>query len=336
MEQTSHFADFVKNVVNLPQSKLDHLDERVERIFNALKKADLGTAVLGMKKQGSWAQRTIINPAEDAEFDADFMIELAEKEGWTPSQYQAPVMVALEDYCTAQAIITPAEAKNRCVRVTYANSMHIDVVPFVDRDPEGECIANTDTDDWEETDPDGFTGWVKDKNAIANGNMKIVLRLLKFVRDHRAYYPDTKSVILTTIVGNLITHETARAHPGCYDNTPRALHRITADLADWVRYQTARPDVDDPSPNSTTSFTHRWLQSEYDTFRTDIQEVAALVDAAINTNTSWSESTEKWRELFGDSFGPSETGTSSSKFPVTGGAGAAGSETTSSRSGRAG
>jgi hypothetical protein len=337
MEQTSHFNDFLKDVVNLPQSKLDHLDERVERIFAALKAADLGTRVLGMKKQGSWAQRTIINPAEHAEFDADFMLELEEHDGWSPADYQAPVLAALEAYVEAQSIKTPAEAKNRCVRVTYANDMHVDVVPYVNRDPEGQCILNTDTNDWEETDPDGFTQWVKDKNAIAKGNLKLVLRLLKYVRDHRGYYSDTKSVILTTIVGNLITDETARSHPGCYDNVSRALRRITADLADWVRYQSIRPEVDDPSPNSSTSFTRRWLQAEYDDFRRDIQTVADLVDAAINTNTSWSDSTEKWRELFGESFGPSDTGSSSSKFPATGaGAGAAGTELTSTRSGRAG
>lgn len=337
MEQVTYFTTFLTDEVNLPQHKLDHLDERVERIYRALRKADLGTRVLGMKKQGSWAQRTIINPKENEEFDADFMVELEEQDDWNPSDYQDPVFDALVDYCDAHHISTPPEAKNRCVRVTYANDMHVDVVPYVDRAVGGECIVNTDIDEWEDTDPSGFTDWMKGQDDIANNNMRRVLRILKYLRDHRDYYEDTKSIILTTIVGNVISVEKTRTYPGCYDNVPKALHRITQDLADWVRDQDERPEVEDPSRADAT-FTHRWPQAEYDAFRRDIQDVADLVDAAINCDTSWSDSTTKWRELLGDDFGPAESTSETSKFPATGGAaaGAAAVETTTGRSGRAG
>jgi hypothetical protein len=57
----------------------------------------------------------------------------------------------------------------------------------------------------------------------------------------------------------------------------------------------------------------------------------------MNCSTSWSDSTAKWRELFGDDFGPVESTNKTSKFPATGGAaGAAATETTTGRSGRAG
>lgn len=336
MEQVTYFTTFLTDEVNLPQNKLDYLDDRVGRIYDALKKADLGAPVLGMKKQGSWAQRTIINPKENEEFDADFMLELGEQDGWDPSEYQGPVFDALSDYCDAQKMNTPPVAKNRCVRVIYANDMHVDVVPYVNLAVGGQCIVNTDTDEWEDTDPSGFTKWMKGKDDIANGNMRRVLRLLKYLRDHRDYYEDTKSIILTTIVGNAITIEKTRTYPGCYDNLPKTLHRISQDLAEWVRDQNIRPEVEDPSRADAT-FTHRWPQSEYDSFRRDIQEVATLVDDAINCLTSWSDSTVKWRELFGDDFGPAETNNETSKFPATGGAAAEGvAETTTGRSGRAG
>jgi hypothetical protein len=335
MEQATYFTTFLSDKVNLPQYKLDFLDERVERIFKALKQAQLGTRVLGMKKQGSWAQRTIINPKEGEEFDADFLVELEEQEDWTPSDYQDPILDALGDYCEAHQMDTPPEAKNRCVRVTYANEMHVDVVPYVDRTVEGECIVNTDTDEWEETDPDGFTQWMRDKDDITNGNMRRVVRILKYLRDHRDYYEDTKSIILTTLVGGVISIDKTRTNPGCYGNVPKTLHRITSDLADWVREMPERPEISDPS-RADSYFTHRWLHSEYDAFREDIKTVASLVDEALNCATSWSESADKWRLLFGDSFGPPDVG--SSKFPATGaGAGAAGGvDTTTGRSGRAG
>lgn len=336
MEQVTYFTTFLTDVVNLPQHKLDFLDERVDRIFTLLKKSDLGIRVLGMKKQGSWAQHTIINPKENEEFDADFMVELEEQDDWSPSDYQAPVFGALSDYCEAQQINTPPEAKNRCVRVTYANYMHVDVVPYVDRASDGECIVNTDTDEWEDTDPSGFTQWMRNKDDITNGNLRRVLRILKYLRDHRDYYEDTKSIILTTIVGNVISLNQTRTHPGCYNNIPKTLHRVTSDLADWVRYMPERPEIADPS-RADSSFTHRWPQSEYDNFRRDIQTVADLVEEAIHCSTSWSDSTNKWRNLFGDDFGPAET-SNGSKFPAAGAAAgaAAAAETSTGRSGRAG
>lgn len=288
-----------------------------------------------MKKQGSWAQRTIINPKDDEEFDADFMVELEEHDGWSPSDYQAPIFDALTEYCEAQQMSTAPEAKNRCVRVTYANYMHVDVVPYVDRADGGECIVNTETDEWEDTDPSGFTSWMRGKDEITNGNMRRVLRILKYLRDHRDYYEDTKSIILTTIVGGVINLDKTRAHPGCYDNVPKALHRITADLAEWVRDMPERPEIADPSRADST-FTHRWPQGEYDAFRRDIQVVASLAENALNCTTSWSDSVGKWREVLGDDFEPAHVG-HDSKFPATGaGAGAVGAETTTGRSGRAG
>lgn len=335
MEQVTYFTTFLAETVNLPQYKLDFLDERVTRIFNALKKADLGTRVLGMKKQGSWAQRTIINPKENEEFDADFMLELEEHEDWSPSDYQAPVFDALVDYCEAQHMNTPPETKNRCVRVTYANYMHVDVVPYVDRVTYGECIVNTDTDEWEDTDPSGFTQWMREKDDVTNGNMRRVLRILKYLRDHRDYYEDTKSIILTTIVGNVVSLDQARIHLGCYDNVPKTLYRVTQDLADWVRDMPERPEIADPS-RANSFFTHRWPQSDYDNFRRDIQSVAGRIADAFNCSTSWSESTNKWREVFGDDFGPADA-SGESKFPATGAAsGATVTETMTGRSGRAG
>jgi Second Messenger Oligonucleotide or Dinucleotide Synthetase domain len=335
MEQVTYFTTFLTEKVNLPQHKLDFLDERVDRIFKSLKKADLGTPVLGMKKQGSWAQRTIINPKENEEFDADFMVELGEQDGWTPSDYQAPIFGALRDYCEAQQMRTPPEAKNRCVRVSYTNYMHVDVVPYVNRADVGECILNTDTDDWEDTDPDGFTKWMTSKDDITGGNMRRVLRILKYLRDQRDYYEDTKSIILTTIVGGVVSQAKVKNDPACYRNVPTTLKHIVNDLADWVRYQTVRPEVADPSRADST-FTHRWPQAEYNAFRRDIQIVANLINDAYNCNTSWSDSTAKWQELFGTGFGPSDS-TTDSKFSPTGGA-AAGSTagTTTGRTGRAG
>jgi hypothetical protein len=334
MEHVTHFNTFLAGVVNLPDSKLTHLDERTARLFDALKRADLGVRVRGMKKQGSWAQRTIIQPAKDAEFDADFMVELDERDEWAPSDYHSAVFDALSDYVDAEGISVPAEAKNRCVRVTYANSMHVDVVPYVDRAVEGEHIVNTETDEWEGTDPDGFTKWMKTRDEISNGNMRRVLRLLKYLRDHRGFMGETRSIILTTVVGRVIDEETARSVQGCYDSVPKTLHRVLSDLADWVRDLPERPEIEDPS-SADAYFTHRWPQSEYDVFRDDVQELAELVEAAISCVDSSVESIKLWQEIFGPQFGPRSPTTTPVFSPPSTEPGEI-PETSTGRSGRAG
>ncbi|MDQ0727135.1 cyclic GMP-AMP synthase DncV-like nucleotidyltransferase [Microbacterium sp. W4I20] len=334
MEHVTHFNTFLKEVVNLPDYKLTYLDERTERLFDALKRADLGVRVKAMKKQGSWAQRTIIQPAKEAEFDADFMVELEERAEWEPRDYHGAVFDALSDYVDAQGMSVPAEAKNRCVRVTYANSMHVDVVPYVNRDVDGENIVNAETGKWEGTDPDGFTSWMKERDKTSNGNLRRVLRLLKYLRDHRGFMGETRSIILTTVVGRVIDTDTARAFPGCYDSVPKTLHRVLMGLADWVRDLPERPEVEDPS-SADSSFTHRWPQSEYDVFREDVQTLADLVDAAISCMSSSAESVDLWREILGAQFGPpSQTSTPVFPPPVT--ESDSTTETSTGRSGRAG
>ncbi|WP_312167610.1 SMODS domain-containing nucleotidyltransferase [Microbacterium sp.] len=334
MEHVSHFNTFLTDVVNLPEWKLTYLNERTERLFDALKSADLGVPVKKMKKQGSWAQRTIIQPAEDAEFDADFMVELEERQDWMPRDYHRAVFESLSDYVEAQGMSVPAEAKNRCVRVTYANSMHVDVVPYVDRETEGENIVNEETNLWEGTDPDGFTAWMKERDEISHGNMRRVLRLLKYLRDHRGFMGETRSIILTTVVGRVITSDTARVFSGCYDSIPKTLHRVLTDLADWVRDLPERPEVEDPSSADST-FTHRWPQSEYDVFRVDVQELAKMVDEAIACVNSSAESMSLWQDVFGPRFGPRTEGAKPVFTPPTSEPNRA-PDTSTGRSGRAG
>jgi hypothetical protein len=176
---------------------------------------------------------------------------------------------------------------------------------------------------------------MKGKDDITGGNMRRVLRLLKYLRDHHDYFEDTKSIILTTIVGETINAANVKSDPAYYGNIPTSLKNIVNDLADWVRYRETRPEVNDPSRSGST-FTHRWPQVEYDAFRRDIQDVADLINAAYDCNTSWSDSAARWQDLFGTGFGPTETG-SNGKFSPAGGAAAGGTtETSTGRTGRAG
>ena len=90
--------------------------------------------------------------------------------------------------------------KTRCVTVDYAGEFHLDVVPRVTIKGK-HYICNRTADRFEETDGTGYREWFNEKNRITAGNLKRVVRLLKYLRDHKNSYT-VKSIMLTTLAGN--------------------------------------------------------------------------------------------------------------------------------------
>ena len=293
------FNALLRDTVNLNQSRLDDLDGRVDSITKALKIAsDLGGLVLDTVPQGSWAHETIIRPAEGLEFDADFLVQVAEDAAWNadPTRYAAAVWNALHEHGTYGTMTT---RKDRCVRVTYANDCHIDVVPYVVFESGREAIINRTTNQFEDTNPIGFTDWLQGKDATTNGNLRRVLRLLKYLRDQCNAF-NIKSVLLTTLVGEVVTPVRAELAPGCYGDTPSALVTIVQDLDAWLQDRPNKPSLVDPSCPST-SFDHRWTDAQYAAFREKIHDLAPKIQAAYDEATP-AASLSAWQDVFGSAF----------------------------------
>ncbi|MFJ1513323.1 SMODS domain-containing nucleotidyltransferase [Cellulosimicrobium funkei] len=327
MEQVKHFDTLLRDTVNLPQWRLDQLDDRVKTIFGALRRdTEIGDLVTGKTKQGSWAHRMIIKPQKDKEYDADVLIHMSANPAWEHEKgnYIAALKRALER-AGYQGKVT---MKTRCVRVQYANDCHVDLVPYVDT-PSGRRIVNRQTGAWENSDPEGYTDWMKQRDQITHGNFRRSVRLLKYLRDHKNSFTGTPSIILTTLLGNQAESLKELVQPGAYRNVPVTLVALMESLDDWLQANPLMPDVVDPSSPGTT-FNHRWSQSSYGFFRARIHaHVAQMRDALDEPDPE--ESTRKWRALFGDGFkSASKTTASTSPFVVAGAAASSG------RVGRAG
>lgn len=332
MQHADYFKTFLTDTVNLGEVKLDLLGERVERIYQALKDdEELGPLVIAKIPQGSWAQRTIINPQNGKEFDADFMLHLKEYPDWSGNkqEYNHIIKRALDRNSTYSG--QDKERKCRCVRLHYANSMHVDIVPYLVLEGDRHVIVNRDLNDWEDTDPAGFTAWMKDKDGIANGNLRKVIRLLKYLRDHKNSFTGTRSIILTTVLGQQVTQTKKFADTGYYVNVPTTLLHVVNDLDAWLQANSNKPSIADPS-GSGVNFDHRWTQETYSYFRDRIHAHAAAIEDAYNETDS-ETSVQKWQALFGEGFKAPTTAASGSKFPTVVGASLA---ATTSRSGRAG
>ncbi|MEU6488561.1 cyclic GMP-AMP synthase DncV-like nucleotidyltransferase [Streptomyces sp. NPDC046887] len=334
MQCRKNFDTFLKDTVNLSEGKLALLDERVEAIYKALKAdPEIGPLIRGKKRQGSWAQGTIINPVGESEFDADFMLYLIENIEWadSPKTYIDKIYAALHRHSVYGTM--PHTRKCRCVQLSYANSMHVDIVPYLHLADGREVIVNRDADKWERTNPAGFTAWMQKKDGIANSNLRKVIRLMKYLRNHRGSFTGTRSIILTTLLGERVGEIRTLTAPDCYSNVPTTLLTIVEDLDRWLQERPCQPSIADPSGSGVT-FDHRWDQTTYSYFRARIHTHAREIREAYD-ETDYDRSVRLWRKLFGDAF-PDQPRAAASLAPTTAKFATTLLVTTASRTGRAG
>ncbi|GLY41405.1 hypothetical protein Amsp01_074280 [Amycolatopsis sp. NBRC 101858] len=338
MKHTNYFDEFLANTVNLSKFNLETLEERVESIYKALKAdPDLGPRIVKKIPQGSWAQKTIISPQNGKPFDADFLLEMREEADWAGDvkKYISTVYKVIHNHSIYGNM--PHNKKCRCVYVEYANNaMHVDIVPFVVLADGTQNIVNRDDNCWERTNPGGFTTWMQEKDKITGRNLRKVIRLVKFLRDHKNSFTGTKSILITTLLGERVEEWKKLGDPGYYSDVPTALLHLMSDLDEWLQARPYKPSISDPSGSGVT-FDHRWSQETYAYFRDRVHVHAAEIKEAYD-ETNEESSVAKWQALFGDKFQAPAASSSSSKFGAAGAAGAGAGEVSwsSGRSGRAG
>jgi hypothetical protein len=251
-----------------------------------------------------------------------------------PETYIDEVYAALHRHSTYGNM--PHSRKCRCVRLVYANSIHVDIVPHLNLAEGREVIVNRDENEWELTNPQGFTDWMKNKDSLANGNLRKVIRLMKYLRDHKNSFTGTRSVLLTTMLGEQVTEFRKLVDPGYYSNVPTTLLHVVQDLDSWLQANPIKPSIADPSGSGVT-FDHRWgpdpdsAQATYSYFRDRIHTHAAEIKAAYEEKDK-DRSVQLWQSIFGDGFKAPTTTSATAKFPTA----ASTAVSTVGRSGRAG
>lgn len=88
MKLDHYLTNFLKDTVNLNQSRIDTLKQRVDTISEFVKQLDeFEDLFIETTPQGSWAHKTIIRPVGNDDFDADLVFFLNENEDWQPKDY---------------------------------------------------------------------------------------------------------------------------------------------------------------------------------------------------------------------------------------------------------
>lgn len=314
MKLLIHFKNFLNETVNIEATRLDTLNSRVDGISSFLATAPvIGELYIDAIPQGSMAHGTIIKPLPNHEFDADFLLEMTPPSDWQPKDYIQEVYTAFR---TSNAYKDRVSRKNRCVRVQYANDMHVDVVPYVEFNGLNYITNRNDGENgkFERTNPTGYSEWLDDKNRIASGNLIKVLRLLKWLRDYKVTFT-CRSVILNALVGERVSEINLLNDTSYYADVPTTLVHVLEDLVKYLEpYSAYMPNITDPACPEV-DFNHRWDNDQYLNFREKMTYYAAKARAAYD-EPDRDTSLALWQELFGSDFGKAPAVKASALLPA--------------------
>ena len=297
MKHESYFNDFLRDHVNLNPSRLDTLQKRVKAVTGLLKEKLEGYRKYS--EQGSYAHKTIIKPVQnDDEFDADLLIFIRD-DTFDPNRFEVDyvgrVYEVLKDDGNYRDKV---DKKTRCVTIDYAGDFHLDLVPCVEFG-DTHYICNRRDEEYEKTDGDGYKDWLVEKNKMIGGNnFRKVVRLLKFLRDHKGNF-SAKSILLTTLLGNLVSETDVNSED--FSDVPTALKTLLNRLNDFLQRHESMPQVKNPVM-SEENFDRHWDQMKYSNFREKISINNRRVNEAYSEGDH-NRSVKKWRKLFGEDFG---------------------------------
>ena len=323
VKNNQQFADFLKNEVNLNQSRLDRLETAVGGVNDYLKNNLPGYQK--MEKQGSYALGTLIKPVDDNdEYDADIQIVMNPNPKWEPKDYINQVNRTLSGNKT---YADKLRLKTRCVMVDYAGDFHLDVVPRVTIEGK-HYVCNRIENRRELTDGNGYRDWFNDKNRITAGNLKRVVRLLKHLRDDKNSFR-AKSILLTTLAGNTI--RTSDEGTEGVSTVADTLETVLTRMNDYLQQHPNMPAIKNPVL-PTETFNRHWDQRRYANFRNRVQSYARIARQA-KAEPSSEKAIKLWQELFGESFGKS-SGSGGGSGQSNGGAGGTRPQQSSSQGAR--
>lgn len=309
MKHEQYFNDFLADHVNLNQSRVETLDQRVKTITDLLK--DKLSGYRKYSQQGSYAHQTIIKPVQkNDEFDADILV-FVKDDDFDPNIFIDYIKEVHDVFKKNNTYKNIVRMNSRCVIFDYAGDFHLDVVPCIEY---GEfCyICNRDKKQHEKTDGGGYTDWLKDKNKIVGGNnFRKTTRLIKFLRDHKDNF-SVKSILLTTILGNQVSNLDKDSSD--FSDLPTTLKTLSNRVNDFLKNNESMPTVENPVLPEE-DFNRHWDKKKYDNFRDKFDSYNTRINEAFEEKDS-NESVKRWRKLFGDDFG--ELNESTSSIPVVG------------------
>jgi hypothetical protein len=298
MKLVEHFDDFLRDVVNLNDTRLNLLEDSIAALRNVIKKSTWAPKLREFGAHGSWAHKTIIKPVEGAAFDADLLVYVDPVNDWDAKKYLTTLRAVFADHATYKDKV---RRFSHCVTIEYTGERKIDIAPvIVDRGGAARLeVCNFQTNEFEASEPKQYTDWLIKRNDWAGSNqLRKTTRLLKYLRDIKSTFT-CPSMLLTTLLGERIqTADDKNADDFC--DVPTALKTIIGRLDDWLQARVTRPTIRNPVL-WTEVLSNAWDDDRYTNFREMIHKYREWIDDAFSEKDR-DESIGKWRRVFGDDF----------------------------------
>ena len=297
MKLVSLFKDFLDDTVNLNATRVDQLESSIDAIKDVIERSSWLPEIFDWMAQGSWAHKTIIKPVDGEEYDADLIVFVKPVIGWTARQYIDELFKVLSSHGT---YADKVRRWDHCVTITYANVRKVDLAPCImNRLWDGSLeVCNRVTDAFESSEPKKYTEWLVGKNNITkNNSFRKVTRLLKYMRDIKTTFT-CSSVVLTTMLGNLVY--TSDAGSNDFTDTPTSLVTLLQRLDGWLNAHASKPTVSNPFLYGE-DFASDWTDAQFLNFRSFIAKYRDWVQDAFE-EPDRDLSISKWRRVFGERF----------------------------------
>lgn len=295
MELVAYFEQFLKNEVNLNQSRIDTLNQKKETLTNFIKDSEVfDDLFVKMETQGSLAQKTIIKPtSERKEFDADLLLLLKENEDWEAKDYINELYDIFKDNENYKDIV---HRNKRCVIIDYAGDFHVDIVPCVKIDNE-YFICNKVNNKFEKDKPLDFRDWFLSKHKDSYNYLIQSVRLFKYLRDIKTSFT-AKSILLNTLLGNEVGNNEKKAN---FKNVSTSFYTLFNRLNTFLQNNPTMPVINNPILSEENLADRNWNEDKYLNFRNQINSYWKKVKDAYEESEK-EESIKKWRKVFGDKF----------------------------------
>lgn len=288
------FNLFLRDQVNLDATRTASLHSRVTSVNSFIAgNEDLENVVTDdVIPQGSFAHKTIIRPYSSNDFDADVLVPMDEQDNWEPKDYTTALYDALQ---SSGRYRDKAILGKRCVKLDYAGDFHIDLVPVVTRDDGNTYITHRPRNEFIRQDPVAYTAWFEDSNRTTHGHLVRVVRLMKYLRDR-------SSIQIPSVVLSALLAERVRSFAGVddYANVSSTLTSLIKALHEYIAPMRTPPWVDDRIGQNLAD---RLTQSGFENLQSQVKSWSVLMTDALEADAD--ESVDKWRKIFGDSFGSS-------------------------------
>jgi len=228
----------VGEALDIPESKYEEAKERYESLGEWLDREDSSISEYDpeISPQGSFLLGTVIRPESDAdEYDVDLVCLLnGSKTEFTQSSLKEAVGVEIRLYADANKMKEPPEDGRRCWTLNYADDVqfHMDILPALpdeqsykllleergfaslarDDSLTGQAIAITDktlpqfnriTDDWPQSNPQGYAAWFRSKMRVqlmeqktALAKREMIMASVDDIPDYRVKTPLQRAIQL--------------------------------------------------------------------------------------------------------------------------------------------